>query len=65
VFIPLALDAGGKFLHVGTQAVPGQDPTIANGLNVLRVAADGTLTLTDFVPLPSLDGSRPQGVAAK
>jgi hypothetical protein len=61
----LALDTREDFLHVVTQAVPGQNPLVANGLNVLRVAADGTLKLADFMPLPSTDGSRPQGVAAK
>ena len=61
----LALDGRGGFLHVVTQAAkPAQNPAIANGLNVLKVNQDGTLTLTDFVALPSTNGSRPQGVAA-
>ncbi len=62
----IALDKNDNFLHVVTQrATATQDPHIANGLNVLRIARDGTLTLTDFVPMPSDNGSRPQGVAAK
>src|SRR5262249_34864337 len=61
----LALDKDDRFLHVVTQAAPGQDPLTANALIVLKIAADGTLSPADFVPLPSLDGSRPQGVAAK
>ena len=62
----LALDQREQFLHVVTQrAAMSQDPFLANGLNVLKVNPDGTLTVVDFVPLPSLDGSRPQGVAAK
>jgi 6-phosphogluconolactonase (cycloisomerase 2 family) len=62
----LTFDEDEEFLHVVTQAAaPGQSPLLANGLNVLKVAADGTLTVVDFVPLPSFDGSRPQGVAAK
>jgi 6-phosphogluconolactonase (cycloisomerase 2 family) len=62
----IALDAKDNFLHVVTQrAVAAQDPHTANALVVLRVAGDGTLAVTDFVPLPSDNGSRPQGVAAK
>ncbi len=62
----LALDENERFLHVVTQAAAtGQNPLLANGLNVLAVAGNGTLTVVDFVPLPSLDGSRPQGVVAK
>jgi 6-phosphogluconolactonase (cycloisomerase 2 family) len=62
----IALDAKDNFLHVVTQrAAAAQDPHTANGLVVLRVAGDGTLATTDFVPLPSDNGSRPQGVAAK
>jgi 6-phosphogluconolactonase (cycloisomerase 2 family) len=62
----LALDKKGKFLHVVTQAATAtQDPFLANGLNVLKVLPDGRLVVVDFVPIPSGDGSRPQGVAAK
>jgi DNA-binding beta-propeller fold protein YncE len=62
----LALDKQNRFLHVVTQAAtPMQDPALANGLNVLRVAPDGTLTVVEFIALPSRDGSRPQGVVAK
>ena len=62
----LALDAKDQFLHVVTQAAAtGQVPNLANGLNVLKINKDGTLTVTDFVALPSSDGTRPQGVAAK
>jgi DNA-binding beta-propeller fold protein YncE len=61
-----ALDSTGNFLHVVTQqASPKQDVT-ANGLNVLRVAPDGTLTEVPssptLLPVPNL--VRPQGVAA-
>jgi hypothetical protein len=62
----IALDSGGRFLHVVTQkATASQDPLTANGLNVLKVNPDGTLTLSDFVAFPSVDGTRPQGVAAR
>jgi 6-phosphogluconolactonase (cycloisomerase 2 family) len=61
-----ALDPAGQFLHVVTQqAAPTQDVT-ANGLNVLKVNADGTLTEVPtsptLLPVPNL--VRPQGVAA-
>jgi 6-phosphogluconolactonase (cycloisomerase 2 family) len=62
----LALDQSERFLHVVTQrAATSQDPLLANGLNVLKVNPDGTLTVVEFIALPSFDGSRPQGVAAK
>jgi hypothetical protein len=61
-----ALDSTGRFLHVVTQqASPNQNVT-ANGLNVLAVAPDGTLTEVPssptLLPVPNL--VRPQGVAA-
>jgi 6-phosphogluconolactonase (cycloisomerase 2 family) len=61
-----ALDSTGRFLHVVTQqASPKQDVT-ANGLNVLAVAPDGTLSEVPssptLLPVPNL--VRPQGVAA-
>jgi 6-phosphogluconolactonase (cycloisomerase 2 family) len=61
-----ALDPSERFLHVVTQqSAPSQDVT-ANGLNVLRVAADGTLTEVPSSPtrLPVPNLVRPQGVAA-
>jgi 6-phosphogluconolactonase (cycloisomerase 2 family) len=61
-----ALDPSESFLHVVTQqAAPSQDVT-ANGLNVLRVEADGTLTEVPSSPthLPVPNLVRPQGVAA-
>jgi 6-phosphogluconolactonase (cycloisomerase 2 family) len=61
-----ALDPTESFLHVVTQqAAPTQDAT-ANGLNVLRVADDGTLTEVPSSPtrLPVPNLVRPQGVAA-
>jgi 6-phosphogluconolactonase (cycloisomerase 2 family) len=61
-----ALDPTESFLHVVTQqAAPSQDVT-ANGLNVLKVAADGTLTEVPSSPtrLPVPNLVRPQGVAA-
>ncbi len=62
----LAFDESEHFLHVVTQAAAtGQNPLLANGLNVLAVAENGTLTVVDFVPLLFYDGSRPQGVVAK
>jgi 6-phosphogluconolactonase (cycloisomerase 2 family) len=61
-----ALDPTESFLHVVTQqSSPSQNVT-ANGLNVLKVAADGTLTEVPssptLLPVPNL--VRPQGVAA-
>ena len=61
-----ALDPAEAFLHVVTQqASPAQDVT-ANGLNVLRVNEDGTLTEVPSSPtrLPVPNLVRPQGVAA-
>jgi hypothetical protein len=61
-----ALDPAGRFLHVVTQqASPLQDVT-ANGLNVLAVNPDGTLTEVPSSPthLPVPNLVRPQGVAA-
>jgi 6-phosphogluconolactonase (cycloisomerase 2 family) len=61
-----ALDPAERFLHVVTQqASPKQDVT-ANGLNVLKVNADGTLTEVPSSPtrLPVPNLVRPQGVAA-
>jgi 6-phosphogluconolactonase (cycloisomerase 2 family) len=61
-----ALDPSDKFLHVVTQqASPRQDVT-ANGLNVLAVNPDGTLTEVPSSPthLPVPNLVRPQGVAA-
>ena len=47
------------------QAAPSQDVT-ANGINILEVAADGTLTEVPSSPthLPVPNLVRPQGVAA-
>jgi 6-phosphogluconolactonase (cycloisomerase 2 family) len=61
-----ALDSTESFLHVVTQqSAPTQNVT-ANGLNVLKVAADGTLvevpSSPTLLPVPNL--VRPQGVAA-
>lgn len=62
----IALDSANQYLYAVTQkAFPMQDAALANGLNVLKVNADGTLVVTDFVPFPSSDGTRPQGVAAR
>jgi 6-phosphogluconolactonase (cycloisomerase 2 family) len=61
-----ALDPSEGFLQVVTQqAAPTQDVT-ANGINVLKVAADGTLTEVPSSPtrLPVPNLVRPQGVAA-
>jgi 6-phosphogluconolactonase (cycloisomerase 2 family) len=61
-----ALDSTGKFLHVVTQQASDSQPATANGLNVLSVAADGTLTEVPSSPtqLPVPTMVRPQGVAA-
>jgi DNA-binding beta-propeller fold protein YncE len=61
-----ALDSTGSFLHVVTQQASPRQNVTANGLNVLQVAADGTLTEVPssptLLPVPNL--VRPQGVAA-
>jgi 6-phosphogluconolactonase (cycloisomerase 2 family) len=61
-----ALDSTGSFMHVVTQQASLAQPATANGLNVLRVAADGTLTEVPssptILPVPAM--TRPQGVAA-
>lgn len=61
-----ALDSNEKFLHVVTQGGAQDSPASANGLNVLSVAADGTLTEVPSSPtiLPVGAMVRPQGVAA-
>lgn len=60
------LDSKEKFLHVVTQGGSLTSPPTANGLNVLSVAPDGTLTEVPssptILPVPNL--VRPQGVAA-
>jgi 6-phosphogluconolactonase (cycloisomerase 2 family) len=60
------LDSKEKFLHVVTQGTSLTSPASANGLNVLNVAADGTLTEVPSSPtiLPVGPMVRPQGVAA-
>jgi hypothetical protein len=60
------LDSSEKFLHVVTQGTMLTSPPTANGLNVLRVAPDGTLTEAPSSPtiLPVGPMVRPQGVAA-
>jgi 6-phosphogluconolactonase (cycloisomerase 2 family) len=61
-----ALDSKEKFLHVVTQGTSSTSPASANGLNVLSVAADGTLTEVPSSPtiLPVAPMVRPQGVRA-
>ena len=61
-----ALDSTEKFLHVVTQGGSLTSPPSANGLNVLSVAPDGTLTEVPSSPtiLPVPPMVRPQGVAA-
>jgi hypothetical protein len=60
------LDSSEKFLHVVTQGTSETSPATANGLNVLSVAPDGTLTEVPSSPtiLPVGPMVRPQGVAA-
>ncbi len=60
------LDSKEKFLHVVTQGTSMASPASANGLNVLSVAGDGTLTEVPSSPtiLPVAPMVRPQGVAA-
>ena len=60
------LDSSEKFLHVVTQGGSLTSPPSANGLNVLSVAPDGTLTEVPSSPtiLPVPNMVRPQGVAA-
>jgi 6-phosphogluconolactonase (cycloisomerase 2 family) len=61
-----ALDSTESFLHVVTQQASLTQPATANGLNVLSVAADGTLTEVPssptILPVPAM--TRPQGVTA-
>ncbi len=61
-----ALDSTEKFLHVVTQGGSLTSPPTANGLNVLSVAPDGTLTEVPSSPtiLPVPNMVRPQGVRA-
>jgi 6-phosphogluconolactonase (cycloisomerase 2 family) len=61
-----ALDSTGSFLHVVTQQASSSQPATANALNVLSVAANGTLTEVPSSPtiLPVQPMTRPQGVAA-
>jgi 6-phosphogluconolactonase (cycloisomerase 2 family) len=61
-----ALDSTEKFLHVVTQGGALNSPPTANGLNVLSVAADGTLSEVPSSPtiLPVPNMVRPQGVRA-
>jgi 6-phosphogluconolactonase (cycloisomerase 2 family) len=62
-----ALDSAEKFLHVVTQGGSSTSPASANGLSVLSVAPDGTLTEVPSSPtiLPVTPGVvRPQGVKA-
>jgi hypothetical protein len=61
-----ALDSKEQFLHVVTQRSSDSQPARANGLNVLKVAADGTLTEVPSSPtiLPVPPTARPQGVRA-
>jgi 6-phosphogluconolactonase (cycloisomerase 2 family) len=61
-----ALDPTGSFLHVVTQQASPKQNVTANGLNVLKVNADGTLTEVPSSPtlLPVPNMVRPQGVAA-
>jgi hypothetical protein len=61
-----ALDSTEKFLHVVTQGGSLTSPPTANGLNVLSVAPDGTLTEVPSSPtiLPVPQMVRPQGVRA-
>jgi 6-phosphogluconolactonase (cycloisomerase 2 family) len=60
------LDSTEKFLHVVTQGGSLTSPPTANGLNMLSVAPDGTLTEVPssptILPVPHL--VRPQGVRA-
>jgi 6-phosphogluconolactonase (cycloisomerase 2 family) len=60
------LDSSERFLHVVTQGTTSTAPATANGLNVLSVEADGTLTEASSSPtiLPVGPMVRPQGVAA-
>jgi 6-phosphogluconolactonase (cycloisomerase 2 family) len=61
-----ALDSTERFLHVVTQQSAPSETDSANGINVLSVADDGTLTEVvsspTLLPVPNL--VRPQGVAA-
>ena len=61
-----ALDSTEKFLHVVTQGRALTSPPSSNGMNVLSVASDGTLTEVPssptILPVPSM--VRPQGVRA-
>jgi 6-phosphogluconolactonase (cycloisomerase 2 family) len=61
-----ALDSTESFLHVVTQQASESQPGTANGLNVLKVAPDGTLTEVPSSPtiLPVPIMVRPQGVRA-
>lgn len=61
-----ALDRQEHFLHVVTQQASPQQDVTANGLNVLKVNPDGTLTEVPSSPtrLPVPNLVRPQGVAA-
>jgi 6-phosphogluconolactonase (cycloisomerase 2 family) len=61
-----ALDSTEKFLHVVTQGGSLTSPPTANGLNVLSVAPNGTLTEVPSSPtiLPVPNMVRPQGVRA-
>jgi 6-phosphogluconolactonase (cycloisomerase 2 family) len=60
------LDSSESFLYVVTQQAAPTQTVMANGLNVLKVAADGTLTEVPSSPtlLPAPNQVRPQGVAA-
>jgi hypothetical protein len=61
-----AFDSTEKFLHVVTQGGSLTSPPGANGLNVLSVVPDGTLTEVASSPtiLPVPNMVRPQGVRA-
>ena len=61
-----ALDSTESFLHVVTQQGSTMQPPTANGLNVLKVGGDGTLTEVPSSPtvLPVPPLVRPQGVRA-
>ena len=61
-----ALDSQEQYLHVVTQRASDSQPATANGLNVLKVAADGTLTEVPSSPtiLSVPPTARPQGVRA-
>jgi 6-phosphogluconolactonase (cycloisomerase 2 family) len=64
--VQFAFDSTEKFLHVVTQGQMLTSPPSSNAVNILAVAADGTLTEVPSSPnvLPVSNMVRPQGVRA-